>query len=160
MVAGAAALREKYPALDNIVAESFEGQLSNRDERIVVLDAQGNVADEVHYYDSGRWPAYADGGGSSLELRDALADNNRAESWQASDESDDAPWQTITYRGIVERDGYTNGVTNLYQEFILGLLDAGEVLIDDISVVEDPAGAAIQRIQNGTFEEDGLGGEP
>ena len=34
----------------------------------------------------------------------------------------------------------------------LGLLDAGEVLIDDVSVIEDPAGAARQLIQNGSFD--------
>jgi hypothetical protein len=37
---------------------------------------------------------------------------------------------------------------------ILGLLDAGEVLLDDVSVIEDPAGAAIERMQNGAFEND------
>jgi len=35
---------------------------------------------------------------------------------------------------------------------VLGLLGAGEVLLDDISVIEDPDGSAIPLIQNGTFE--------
>ncbi len=43
---------------------------------------------------------------------------------------------------------------------MLGLLDSGEVLIDDISVREDPTGANVQVIQNGTFESDTIGQPP
>ena len=40
----------------------------------------------------------------------------------------------------------------LWQEFAFGMLDgAGEVLIDDVSVVELPSSSAIERIQNGNF---------
>ena len=40
----------------------------------------GNIADEVQYYEDGRWPEPADGGGRSLELRNPLADNSKARS--------------------------------------------------------------------------------
>ena len=40
-----------------------------------------------------------------------------------------------------------------WHELILGLLDAGEMLIDDVSLIEDPHGPAIERMQNGTFEQ-------
>ncbi len=152
-------LQAKYPALANIVGD-FGGSLSNRNENIRLMDAHGNPADEVHYFDSGRWAEFADGGGSTLELRDPFADNSLPEAWGASDETGRSAWQTVTYRGVAESDGFTNGVTNLYHEFVFGFLDAGEALVDDISVVEDPDGAAIQRIQNGSFESDTLGAEP
>ena len=153
------ALHADYPDVDNIVG-SFTGTLSDRNERLQLIDDFGNPADEVHYFDGGRWPGVADGGGGTLQLRDPWADNSKPEAWNASDVSDAAPWQTITYRGILERDGYTNGVTTRYHEFIFGLLDSGELLIDDISVIEDPGGSAIERIQNGSFEQDAVAASP
>ena len=150
----------QHPELAGQVIGEFRGQLSNRDETIRLLDAQGNPADEVHYYDDGRWDHAADGGGSSLELVDPFADNAQPEAWSASIESDDSLWQTITYRDIVRPDGFTNGITSRYHELILGMLDAGVVLIDDISVIEDPDRAAIERIQNGQFETDALNQPP
>ena len=43
------------------------------------------------------------------------------------------------------------GPDGQWKEFVLGLLDKGEVLLDDISVVEAPATTAIQMLQNGNF---------
>jgi len=43
---------------------------------------------------------------------------------------------------------------------VLGLLDAGEVLIDDVRVIEDPDGEAIERMQNGSFQADAIGSAP
>ena len=43
-------------------------------------------------------------------------------------------------------------------EAIFGLLDAGEVLLDDIRVTEIASGA--DRIQNGSFESDAIGDSP
>ncbi|MEX2186946.1 MAG: lamin tail domain-containing protein [Pirellulales bacterium] len=142
----AATLAAKYPAAQ--IVGNFTGSMSHSGERIELRDASRNIADEVHYLDDKPWPVFADGGGSSLELRDPRADNSKPEAWAASDESAGSAWETITYRGLA---------TNLvgpaqYNEFILGLLDAGEVLIDDISVIENPDGAARQLIQNGDFQ--------
>ncbi|MBN1418750.1 MAG: lamin tail domain-containing protein [Planctomycetes bacterium] len=126
----------------------FAGGLDNQGERIEISDARGNVADEVHYYDRGRWPSYADGGGSSLELRDPRADNTIAEAWAASDEGSKASWRDYSYRGpAVSTPGPTQ-----WNEFVMGLLDEGEVLLDDIHVVESPSGSAIQFLSNSTFE--------
>src|SRR6185295_4816831 len=45
------------------------------------------------------------------------------------------------------------GEPTLWHEFALGLLDgAGEALLDDVSVIETPATAPRQLIQNGTFD--------
>ena len=149
-------LATKYPDIE--IVGNFSGSLSNRGERIVLEDASGNPADEVHYYDRGRWGAYADGGGSSLELRDPTADNSVAEAWAPSDETGRAEWRTYTYRGIASNSPGNN--PSGFREFVFGLLDEGELLIDDISVIERPGVAPVQFIQNGSFESDTIGGNP
>ena len=146
-----AALQAKYPSLTNVVG-NFSGSLSNNDENILLLDNVGNPADEVHYYEAGRWDRYADGDGSSLELRDPDSDNARGEAWAASDEASQATWQTYTYRGIAAAT--IPGEPSLWRELAVGFLDGfGEALIDDVSVVHNPDGAATELIQNGSFND-------
>ncbi|RIK81458.1 MAG: hypothetical protein DCC68_08570 [Planctomycetota bacterium] len=132
------------------VVGPFRGSLSNSDERILLDDAAGNPADEVHYFDGGQWPSLSDGSGASLELRDPDADNALGGAWAASNEGARSEWQTYTYRGIAEQT--IPGSPTLWQEFALGLLDGeGEVWLDDISVKDSPATTNIERIQNGNF---------
>lgn len=146
----AAALAARHPGVP--VAGNFSGSLSNSGELIRLEDAAGNPVDEVHYKDGGRWDKRADGGGSSLELIDPRADNSLPESWAASDESGKAEWQTFTYEGRATPYPGSNDPTQ-YREFVMGLLEAGECLIDDISVIEKTtAGVERSLIQNGTFE--------
>ena len=153
----AAALKAKYPAIADRIAGNYSGRLNNESDRIELVDAAGNPADEVHYYQDGRWPKSADGRGSSLELRDAGADNAIAEAWAASIEDDDSTWETYSYRGTAAASAV--GPDGRWNEFVLGLLGWGEVLLDDISVIESPdSGAPIQLIQNGSFENDTVGG--
>lgn len=148
----------QHPSVDpTIVVGDFSGMLSNSGERLQLLDELGNPADEVEYVDGGRWAKAADGGGSTLELRDPDADNSVAEAWAASDESDNSQWQTVTYRGVANEPSGTN-FPDAFNEFVLGLLDQGEVLLDDISVIQNPDGNARQLIQNGTFSGDTVGG--
>lgn len=54
----------------------------------------------------------------------------------------------MAYRTVA---GQRYGPT-FWNEFRLGLLDAGEALVDDVSVIRDPDGARQQLIQNGNFE--------
>lgn len=153
----AAALAAKYPAI--AIAGSFSGELNNQDENIRLRDARGNIADEVHYYDGGRWSGAADGGGSSLELRDPDADNAIGESWAASDEGSKSQWRTYTYTAAPGTSAVGNDA--LWDEFVLGLLDEGDVLLDDLTVTQlTGAGAPVQLLQNGTFEGDALGASP
>lgn len=152
----AGAFSAAYPNVP--VLGNFDGTLSNHDELIRLYDAQDNLADRVHYYEGGRWPAAADGGGSSLELRDANADNDIGASWAASDERDKGEWMTFTHRGISDGDVFNRAA--MFDEFVFGLLDGGEFLIDDIQVTKDPRGQAIPLMQNGTFEGDELGASP
>ncbi len=143
----AALLAAKWPARASQILGNFEGTLSNSGERIVLEDASKNVADEVSYGTGGAWPSSPDAGGTSLELRDVRAENAVGGAWTASSEPG-GPWQTITYRMT---SGQLFGQT-LWNEFRLGMLDAGECLVDDVSVVRDPDGIQVQLIEGGNFE--------
>ena len=150
------AVAEKYPAVATRIVGDYARKLSDGGDRLALVDARQNPVDIVQYADGLGWPAAADGGGASLELRNAQADNSRAETWAASRPNDDVPWQTYTYRALANNPkGLT--VPDYFDEFILGLLDAGEVLLDDVRLIEDPDGAAIDRLQNGSFESDAVG---
>ena len=135
-----------YPGIT--VLGPFTNDLRHSSSHIQLLDPAGNPADEVRYYDSKPWPGYADGGGSSLELRDPWADNSKPEAWAASREAARSSWTWFTNRAFA-----TNllGPTQ-WNEFQMGLLDAGECLIDDLHVVESPGGSPVEFLQNGTFE--------
>lgn len=145
----AAALGAKHPAIT--ILGDYDRGLGNGGDLIVLEDSNGNPADEVRYYDSGKWHEKADGGGSSLELRDPDADNRFADSWAPSDEMDRTAWQTVTYEAVATDDGFGNIV---YHELQIGMLDAGEVLIDDVSVIEN---GSIEFVQNGDFDGDSVG---
>jgi hypothetical protein len=123
----------------------WSGNLSNKGELITLRDANDNVADQVRYSDGGRWSQWADGGGSSLELKDPAADNSTGEAWEASDESAQSTWQTVSYNGLATNP--SGGDPTTWNEFVFGLLDAGEFLIDDISVTT----GGTPLIQNGNF---------
>ena len=142
----AALLASMHPAAR--ITGDFTGSLSNRRDRIVLRDARRNPVDEVEYFDAGRWPSFADGGGSSLELRDPHADNQRGEAWAASDETARTGWRAYSYRQIAT----ANVGPTQWREFVIGLLDAGEILIDDLSVVASPGAQPRELLQNGDFE--------
>lgn len=144
-------LQAKFPGL--LPLGPFSGKLSGSGEELVLRDAQDNPADRVHYYDDGRWPEAADGGGSSAELRDPRADHGVGENWAPSDESSRSAWQTYSYEGVAAASPV--GPDAQWREFVLGLMDKGEVLLDDIAVTESPAGATpVAMLQNGTFAVD------
>ncbi|MDG2126060.1 MAG: lamin tail domain-containing protein [Verrucomicrobiales bacterium] len=79
----------RYPNLQ--VAGFYRGHLDNSGETITLLDPQGTVVTSVTYNDSGRWPATADGGGSSLELTSTTGDPNSPDSWRASPTQNGTP---------------------------------------------------------------------
>lgn len=138
-------MRENYPWLT--IAGQYSGRLSRKEGLLVLRDPLGNPADEVHYYDGGAWPSVADGGGASLELRDPRADNSVGGAWGGSTPSP-VGWSNYVYRAVANN---TLGPT-LWKEFVLGLLDAGECLVDDLRVVESPNTAPREMLQNGSFE--------
>ncbi len=145
-------MQSLYPGLD--VVGPFTNRLSHFSDYIALKDPENNLADEVRYFDGGRWAGNADGGGASLELRDPWADNAQAEAWAASDESNKAEWQTFTWRGL-SAPGQP-GEPTLWRELALCLMDgAGEALLDDISVIETPSTTPRQLISNGGLDAGG-----
>jgi hypothetical protein len=144
----AAYLQGLYPAIN--ILGNFGGKLSRSGETVVLRDDSDNSADRVEYRDDRPWPAFADGQGSSLELRDPWAENSRPEAWAASDESTNSQWQTYSYSGTNATEVAASPTA--WKEFVFGLLGAGDVLLDDFSVIESPSGAHKQLLQNGSFE--------
>jgi len=69
----------------------YQHKLSNKSENLVLVDAWGNVIDEVHYYDSDPWPWEADGEGAFLQLIDLDLDNSLPESWTVGYDITSAP---------------------------------------------------------------------
>jgi len=156
----AAHLRTNYPNLTPAnTLGNFSGSLPNggghlelnMPDQLVGTNALGQpkistihpVVDEITYAPGGRWGAWAGGGGSSLELRDARGDHRLAQNWGSSDESKKSPWVNVEFTGVMD-----NGWADAYQLHVT-LLDAGEALIDNVEVI--PA-AGTNLISNGTFE--------
>lgn len=142
-------LAAEYPDVD--IVGDFGGRLSDKGDEIVLIDDNKNITDEVRYYDRGYWSEYSDGGGMSLELVDPDADNSNPLAWQASNETDRSTWKTYSYRAVANPSPGSSE-PSIWNELFLGLLDTGEILLDDISVIEEPDGARIQLIQSGSFE--------
>jgi hypothetical protein len=123
----------------------YTGSLSNQSDRIRLtyplpqtdpgtgqLRPYAITADEVTYQDGGRWPKWADGMGASLELRDPRSDNDTPDAWADSDESGKTRWQQFSFT-ISGGDGrYTHDTPTIF-DFML--LNAGEVLLDDLELV-------------------------
>ncbi|MBN8458359.1 MAG: lamin tail domain-containing protein [Verrucomicrobia bacterium] len=150
----ATTLAVKYPGRG--IVGNYSGRLGD-DDRVTLEDPAGNLADEVGYHGDPPWPWQTDRGGASLELRDPAADNSLPESWAASATGHLGAWETVSYAGVAADDGIGN---DAFRDFMLGLLDRGEVLIDDVSVREDPAGTNLEFVGNGGFESDTVGMPP
>ncbi|WP_367871438.1 lamin tail domain-containing protein [Luteolibacter sp. Populi] len=141
-------LLTNFPGIS--IVGPYDSSLAGSGERILLLDAAGNPADDVSYIDGGRWPGAADGEGSTLELRDPRSDNSLPEAWAASNESARRSWQTYTYR--VTAASSSVGPDGQWREFVLGMLDSGDVLLDDITVTERPGVAPVAMINGGDFQ--------
>ena len=103
------------------------------------------TADEVTYYDGGRWPVWADGQGASLELRDPRSENNTPEAWSASDESGKSSWVPFSFTVNSSDSAYTHDRVSVFD---MMLLNRGEVLLDDLQLRINGQ----SRLQNAGFE--------
>jgi len=61
--------------------DTFNRDLSNKSQNLVLADAFGNIIDQVEYFDSAPWPEEADGEGFYLELINVNSDNSLAINW-------------------------------------------------------------------------------
>ena len=94
------AFQARYPGVTNVVG-AYAGQLSNREDRIDLLDASTTRVDRVEYADEGDWAvrqrgpldyghrgwawyAAADGNGPSLELVNPALPGNNGQNWLPS----------------------------------------------------------------------------
>ncbi|HEU5124804.1 MAG TPA: lamin tail domain-containing protein [Verrucomicrobiae bacterium] len=158
-------LRSNYSNLNaaNCLGD-FSGRLSHGGERVILTkpDTHKDVVDgetltniiditvdEVTYNTGGRWPALADGDGSSLELIDPRSNHRLAPNWADSDETSKAPWTHLSVTGTVD-----NGSTTADELQIL-LMGAGECLVDNVEVRMPPVNQNL--IANSSFETDASG---
>ncbi len=154
----ASRLTTNYPGLNsaNLIGD-YGGSLANSGERLalampdfgfttngteIITNRFFIVVDEVTYVDGGRWGRWADGGGSSLELRDAHSDNRAGANWVDSDDTAKSAWTTVEFTGLLDNG---SGVADRVQVMLLG---AGEALVDDVEVIV----AGQNRVPNSTFE--------
>jgi len=103
------------------------------------------TADEVTYYDGGRWPTWADGQGASLELRDPRSNNDTPDAWADSDESGKTVWEPFSFTIDGSDARYTHDTVTV---FGLMLLNRGEVLIDEVQLLIGGS----NRLANSGFE--------
>lgn len=146
-------LRSGHPALNAVNSiGNFNGSLANSGERIVLsrpeilLSTNNNAVatnivhvtvDTVEYDTGGRWPHWADGGGSSLELIDANSDNEEPSNWADSDESGKSQWVTIERRGLLNLGSTNFTATNPTRNLHAILMEEGEALLDNVQVFRD-----------------------
>ena len=66
-------------------------------------------------------------------------DNRLAASWAGSSNEATSEWQDYSFTLTAQDPTYRPGQFN-FHELRLGMLEEGEILLDDLSVVEDPGG--------------------
>ena len=103
------------------------------------------VVNDLTYGTGGRWGEWSSGGGSSLELIDPNSNNRLAANWADSDETQKSVWTNIEYTGVLDNGAnYESGILHAQ----IGLLDAGECLVDNIEVDS----GVTNYVSNSTFE--------
>lgn len=126
------AANENFTDYPGIVGQ-YSGQLANGGELVRLVDAFGNLVDEVHYHTGGNWPQLAGGLGSSLELQHPEMDNAEPSAWVASDEADKSSFQTFTlterYEEITRR-----GSASDYKELHLQAVGDAHLALKNLSL--------------------------
>ena len=137
---------------------NYSGKLSHDGELVVLAQPESYYGtntiyveeDEVTYGTGGRWGEWSAGGGSSLELIDPHANHRLAANWADSDETQKSAW---VYSAKHRRAGQRRQLRSVSIDYAqIGLLDAGECLVDNIEVNYN----GTNYVSNGTFES-GLG---
>lgn len=143
---------------------NFSGSLSHGGERVALERPDDNVVvngtqrstnvlhvtvSSVTYHTGGRWPAWAAGGGSSLELIDPNADTEEASNWADSDETQKSAWVTIERRGILDHGSTNFSAASPSRNLHLFLGSAGEALLDNVQVIRD---GGVNLLRNPGFE--------
>ena len=113
----------------------LKGKLSNDGELIMLLDAQGNLADEIDFKTEGDWPTLARGKGSSMELLNPDLDNAHSSAWKDSRESRTSDWQTFAFtKPYFAHQDFWHAMDN--QELHLYLVGESHVILQNIQFRE------------------------
>ena len=137
------------------VAAEYPGNLDRGGETLTLIKPGATpdldrIIDQVTYDDDAPWPREAAVAGSSLQLIDAVQDNNRVANWSAVNTNTPPPppqWQRVVVTGAA-----SSSTMYIY------LQSAGNVYLDDIKLVAGSAadgGANV--LTNGDFETGSLG---
>jgi hypothetical protein len=89
-----AAFAARYPGVN--VRGYYSGTLNNGGERIVLMDAAGNIITSLDYDDGNGWPGAADGGGASLEIINPYGDPDDPANWRAGTTAGGTPGAAST----------------------------------------------------------------
>ncbi len=138
-------MRDAYGTIP--VIGNFDGQLANNGELVRLVDAWGNLADEVDYLPGGNWPNLCNGDGSSMELRHPAMENHLASAWADSNETNKSTFQHHSYSSAFQQLN-TLGAATDYKELHLHLVGDSHVILNNILLRQNGAGANV--IQNGS----------
>ena len=89
------AFAERYPGITP--TDTYDGNLANRGEKIILRDYTGAVVASVEYDDENYWPLSADGRGDSLVFVAPDGDANNPQNWRASARLHGSPGMVETY---------------------------------------------------------------
>lgn len=137
VAADLSALASTYGAIPAV--GNFEGRLANNGELIRLVDAVGNLADEVDYLPGGNWPRLANGDGTSMELRNPWMDNSLSSGWADSNETNKTTFQTYVYSSPFQQLR-TGGAVTDYKELHLHLVGDSHVVLRNIQLRLNAAG--------------------
>ncbi|MBM3848383.1 MAG: lamin tail domain-containing protein, partial [Verrucomicrobia bacterium] len=84
-------------------------QIATNTSGVVSTNHTYPIVDEVTSGRGGRWGQWANGDGSSLELRDPKSNKRLAYNWGDSDETRKAPWTLIEATGLVDNGAPQDG---------------------------------------------------
>ena len=115
------------------VSDRFDGVLDLDGETLSLVRPSGTngvevVVDQVRYENRLPWSLLANGTGPALQLVDSAQDNSRPSNW-----GDKQGWRRAVYTGNIGGVGTNNATPGT--NFLFHLYAAGEVYIDDISLV-------------------------
>jgi hypothetical protein len=89
LVRNAEAFAERYPGVE--FDGVYDGQLSNKGERITLKNQDDNLIITVAYSDNTGWPISPDGRGDSLVLSNPAGDPDDPKNWRASGQIHGSP---------------------------------------------------------------------
>ena len=125
---------------DTVISTNLLGVVSTNLIHIII--------DDVIYGTGGKWGNWSDGGGSSLELTDPRSDNRLPSNWADSDDTAKSSWTSMTVNGVLDHMAGSSSMLNALQ---LWLYEAGECLVDNVSVSVTPASVPAVSVPNGNF---------